>query len=374
MQRHFIGLAVKWAEVSFYSASQPNMTALEGALRFATQLGDEQLETHILFWITRMHYCLGQMIRADEAFQVFERRFENDPENLLLARMRITHSIVYQYMLDFQRAIDAVETALPVVEAAGDMEHLIWGQGMLGCIFGLVGRFQESVALTDQAYEQATEVQHKARQAMSQSYGTYAPYHAGRLNEAIALGENAVRLGTQAQVDVPVIFGHFNIGTALFLLGRRQEGVARLRKAIRMQRATGTTLGLTSYLGYLAEMLALCGEAAEARRVAAEFNELFAQTGSRNGQYQAERALAIAGVHDGNAQWEQHFENAIRFTSETDSPPELAISHFRYAEALATTGDAIGARTQLDAAETLFRKLGMVWWLEQANELRSTLV
>jgi len=373
MQRRFIVLAAKWAEVSFYSASEANMTALERALLFARNLSDEKLETQTLFWITRMHYCLGQMIRADEAFQEFERRFERDPGSLLLARARITQSIVHVYMMHNERAIDAIEAALPVVEAEGDVEQVIWGQGMLGAVFGLTGRLQEAVALTTQAYAHATAIHNKVRQAMSRSYGTYALNHAGQLNQSLAHGEEAIRLGTQAQADVPIAFGQHNAGHALFLLGRREEGIALMRESIRTMRATGTLLGVSPFLALLAEALSLSGEVAEAREIAHEFNELLVRTGSRNGQHQVERALGIAGAQEGRPEWQRHFDKAIQVTSETKSRPELAISHFRFAETLEQTVDASSARSQLEMAETLFQEIGMHWWLEQAIALRDKL-
>jgi tetratricopeptide (TPR) repeat protein len=371
-QRRFIVLAAKWAEASFYSASQANMAALERALSFARNLGDEQLETQTLFWIVRMHYCLGQMTQASEAFDEFERRFEHDPGNLLLARCRITQSIVYQYMDEYDWGISAIQTALPVLQSEGDVEHVSWAQGMLGSFLALEGRLHESVALTTQAYVNATAIQNKVRQAMSRVYGTHGEIYAGQLDEATAHADEAIRLGTQVQASVPIAFGHGVRGYALFLKGHRKEGTALLREAIRTVRAAGTALGTPWFLCRLAEVLALSGDAVEARKIAQEYAEVL-RTGNRWGQVLVERALGIAGALDGGADWHRHFEDSIRFATERKARPELAISHFRYALALSQTGDVDRARSQLETAESLFRKIEMTWWLDQASVLRNKL-
>jgi class 3 adenylate cyclase/tetratricopeptide (TPR) repeat protein len=371
-KRRFIGLAARWAEVSFYSASQANMAALERALAYARDLGDEPLETRTLFWIVRMHYCLGQMTQAKEAFEEFERRFEHDLGNLLLARSRISQSIVYLYLEEHDRGISALQAALPVLQADGDGEHVIWGQGMLGVFAALEGRLQESVALTTRAYVHATAIQNKVRQAMSRVYGIYALIYAGKLDEAVVHAEEAIRLGTQVQASVPTALGQGLRGYVLSLKGHRKEGIALMRDAIRTVRAAGTTLGTSWLLGELAGALALSGDAVEARKVAEEYADVL-QLGNRNGQVAVERALGIAGALEGRADWQWHFEQSIRFASERKTRPELAISHFRYAEVLAQAGDVGRARRQLETAEALFREIGMTWWLEQASVLRNKL-
>ena len=319
-----------------------------------------------------MHYCLGQMTRAEEAFQEFERRFEHNPGNLLLARSRITQSIVYLYLEEYDRGTSAIQAALPVLQAEGDVEHVIWGQGMLGAFLSAEGRLQESIALTTQAYVDATAIQNKVRQAMSRNYGTTAEIYAGRLDEATAHAEECLRLGAQVQAAVPIAFGQNNRGYALFLQGRRQEGIALMREAILTVRAAGTKLGTSWFLSRLAEALALSGDAVEARKVAEECTEVL-QMGNRWGQVLVERALGIGGALEGSADWRRHFEESIRLATERKARPELALSHFRYAEALAQTEDLSLARSQLETAEALFREIGMSWWLEQASALRNKL-
>ena len=85
------------------------------------------------------------------------------------------------------------------------------------------------------------------------------------------------------------------------------------------------------------------------------------------------RALAIAAALDSPPNWKQaerHFQQSIGLAVERRTPPDLSITHFRYAECLHKKGDLNAAREQLDQAEALFREMGMNWWTEQAEGLR----
>ncbi|MEO5861954.1 MAG: hypothetical protein ABIQ03_05765 [Burkholderiales bacterium] len=51
--------------------------------------------------------------------------------------------------------------------------------------------------------------------------------------------------------------------------------------------------------------------------------------------------------------------------------PDLAVSHFRYAELLRDRGDLAQASRQLDQAAELFAEMEMTWWMKQAGNLRA---
>ena len=67
---------------------------------------------------------------------------------------------------------------------------------------------------------------------------------------------------------------------------------------------------------------------------------------------------------------ERHFQQSIGLAVERRTPPDLSITHFRYAECLHKKGDLNAAGEQLDQAATLFRDMGMDWWTMQAEGLR----
>ena len=95
-----------------------------------------------------------------------------------------------------------------------------------------------------------------------------------------------------------------------------------------------------------------------------------ARLGELHGAAIAHRALAIAAA--ARSDWkeaEARMGESIRLARECGARPDLAQSHFRYAELLSRKGDWDAAREQFARAIELFREMEMDWWLEQAHQL-----
>ena len=86
--------------------------------------------------------------------------------------------------------------------------------------------------------------------------------------------------------------------------------------------------------------------------------------------------MAMAEAQNGPAgrrSASEHIRKSIALATERGARPDLAITHFRFAEILQLHGCADPAREQLDQAEALFSDMGMDWWTEQAGGLRGRL-
>ena len=64
---------------------------------------------------------------------------------------------------------------------------------------------------------------------------------------------------------------------------------------------------------------------------------------------------------------------SLGLAKERGARPDLAITHFRYAELLHKKGDRADALEQHHQATALFRDMEMTWWLEQADALGKSL-
>ena len=87
----------------------------------------------------------------------------------------------------------------------------------------------------------------------------------------------------------------------------------------------------------------------------------------------AHRARAVVFSGQSKPDWKRAIESldaAFEMGNAAQARPDLAITHFRYAECLHKKGDLDAAREQLDQAKTLFRDMGMGWWTDQAEGLR----
>jgi tetratricopeptide (TPR) repeat protein len=371
-KRRYIAIASKWADGSFYSASARNMVALDRALAFAAELGEPGLETQITFEIARIRYSLGDMRQAREAFLDFEKRMQSEPNSLLLARARVVFSIVNLYLERFDEGIDALRKALPVLNAADSPADVCWAHGMLGSLLGAQGLFRASRGHMDKAYALAISLQNKTGQAQTRAYSSVVSLWQGKIRDALSDAEEAVREGTRIENSVITSYGLAMRGFALVLQGNRKEGLEDIEHAIEVVRETGTTLGTSFFLGLLSEAHALVGNFQESRRAAREYGKLL-ELGIHYGEIGATRALGICAARTGDPGWQVHFNRAIELSRATGSRPELAISHFRYAEALAQLEHMQRATQELDLAESLFREMEMQWWPDRASELRAKL-
>ena len=88
------------------------------------------------------------------------------------------------------------------------------------------------------------------------------------------------------------------------------------------------------------------------------------------------RALAIGGALSEPAEWPKVLSNlqtAIDIARGAERLPQVALSHLRYAECLHKKGDLPAALEQLSQAESLFVRMEMTWWSEQAAGVRARL-
>jgi len=371
-KRRYIAIANKWADGSFYSAPARQMVALDRALAFAAELGEPGLETHVTFEIARMHYSLGDMRQAREAFLDFEKRMQSEPNSLSLARARVVFSIVNLYYEKFDEGIDALRKALPVLNAADSPVEVCWAHGMLGNLLGAQGQFRASRGHMDKAYALAISLQSKAGQAQTRVYSSVVSLWQGKIRDALSDAEEAVREGTRIQNSVITSYGLAIRGFTLVLQGNRKEGLEDIERAIEVVREAGTTLGTSFFLGLLSEAHALVGNFQESRRAAREYGKLL-ELGIHYGEIGASRALGICAARTGDPGWEVYFNRATKLAQLRGSRPELAISRFRYAEALAQLEHMQRATQELDLAESLFREMEMQWWPDRASELRAKL-
>lgn len=371
-QGRFADLAVKWAEVSAYSASPENVEALDRTLLHARSVHDRELETSTLYWIGRMHYGLGEMNRAMAVLRECGARLAGDPDSDLLARSRIVLSTVCMYRGEFEAAIDTCRKAIPALARNSDIEQVAYGEGLLGLYCGLEGRFDEAARALDRALALSHQTQNKTRLAMTNLYVAVTQAQAGDLDRAIQSASEAVRIGLQIEIPVGAGIALGVKGWALFLTGQQDAGIRTTQEGIRTVRATQASLAMSVMLGWLAEEHALAGNAGEARQAVEEFMKLH-ELGNWWGLIPTLRARGIVDASGAQPNWERHFEQAIRLSEERLTRPETAVTLFRHAEILSREGKRARARVALEAAEALFVELGMSWWRQQASALRASL-
>jgi hypothetical protein len=164
-------------------------------------------------------------------------------------------------------------------------------------------------------------------------------------------------------------------GFALCMSGASEPGKTLMSEGL--SRATeGGGEGMPVVISWHAEATAMVASNAIAREIIADASASAEKTGQKVGRPSLHRARAFVAAKEPQPDWDQvdaHMRKGIQLAQGSGARPDLAISHFRYAELLHQKDSLEQAREQLEKASALFREMGMTWWLEQAETLRGRL-
>jgi hypothetical protein len=101
--------------------------------------------------------------------------------------------------------------------------------------------------------------------------------------------------------------------------------------------------------------------------------EVHRASGETAGLPIGQRGLALLACISDPPDWKRAEERIGEVVNELrtrDQRPELAVTHFRYAEIPHKKGDLERAMEQLAEAARLFRDMKMTWWTKQVEALR----
>lgn len=368
----YIGLSLKWAEVSHYAASNEHITILEKSTQYARDIKDEAGLGKITYWMGRMYYSLGKMAQALPWFNQCIEMAENLRDDQMLALPYNVIGRTCLFTAEFTKGIAYLEKGIPMLMRLGNQDEVIYSTGLLGLIYGLTGDFEKSFQLAYKALDMSIKMENKTREAVTNLYLEVINIQRGCWKDAINNGKKVVAICRR--IDNPVIegIGIYSMGYATFHQGDRQKGHQLLRSGIEKVEATGASFTLGLGYGWWADTHALAGHKEETEFCAGKAFDLI-QVGERWGEAAAYRALAIIASKEEPPAWDKvdaHMGKSLRVAEERQARPELAVGYFRYAEILHARGDLKTAGEYLARSVNLFSEMGMVWWLKQAENLK----
>ena len=238
-----------------------------------------------------------------------------------------------------------------------------------------LGEFDEALACSEEAVRFARELDHPASLISGYRGVGLVFLRRGDVQQSLSPLERAVQLCRST--PVPLLFdiaaGH--LGYAYALSGRVSEGVTLLEEALADPAATGTT-NHPLLLAYLGEAHLLAGRPDESTALARRALDLARQRKERGNEAWVFRLLgAIAGRADPPdlESADTHYRQAIARAEELGMRPLAAHCHFGLGTLYRRTGKREQAREHLATATTLYREMGMTFWLEQGEaEMRVT--
>ncbi|MCZ6875934.1 MAG: hypothetical protein O7G88_20790, partial [bacterium] len=138
----------------------------------------------------------------------------------------------------------------------------------------------------DDALYLADDLPHPYIMSFARHYAGLVYSWCGQAQATLEQAEAEFALGTEHSFPAWQAMGTLNRGVALTELGRHKEGLKQLQEGIAGWRATGATLGLPMYLGWLADVSARTRHTADAQAALTEALTLAHTAGERS--YEAE--------------------------------------------------------------------------------------
>jgi class 3 adenylate cyclase/tetratricopeptide (TPR) repeat protein len=194
----------------------------------------------------------------------------------------------------------------------------------------------------------------------------------GDLSQAIRVLGRAVALSGE---DI-TIFGPnamASLGHAHAALGRVGEGISWVKRGLAGQDSLGIGYLYAVSLVQAGEAYLVAGQAVDARAAADRALEFSRERGERGHEAWAFRLLGDIGAHTDPPDVksaEEHYRQALARADELGMRPLSAHCHLGLGTLARRTGKLERAREHLTTATSLYREMGMTFWLEQADAER----
>jgi len=244
-----------------------------------------------------------------------------------------------------------------------------WSHAWLALTCATVGRFADGIRHGTEAVRIAESADHAF--SLVEARSALGGVHLGRgeLDAAIALFEPALTLTRTLGITLPNVLS--GLGHAYALAGRLAEAVALLESAVEERTAISAMgVGQAVYVTRLAEAYLAAGSAERAVEGARLALDL-----ARSYKEPANEAFALSllgeiALHRDPADVEaaqRHYREALTLAEPRGMRPLVAHCHLGLAKLYRRTGKRQEAQEHLTTATTMYREMGMTYWLEQAE-------
>ena len=190
----------------------------------------------------------------------------------------------------------------------------------------------------------------------------------GDVAPAIEVLERGLPL-CEAGGDLEVYFSRTaaSLGGAYALAGRLDDAVRLLERADRHAESLGFAYGHALVIATLAEAKLLAGDFENAARAADRALALSRQHGQRGWEAWTLRALAEIASARTPGEGAEQYRGALALATHLGMRPLVAHCHLGLGKLSGRTRKQDQARAHLTSATTMYREMGMTYWLEEAE-------
>ena len=327
-----------------------------------------------------VHMCqtLGLSGNAQEAITVGqEARFLAD--SLQDTPLQVAASVFLGRacfsMLDYKMAEHHFVEVLQLLESKLHDEHCdfagypgVTARAYLARVYADRGEFSKGIALGEEGIRLAEALDHPY--GLSMACWCLADLYIirGELAHAIGLLERGLQVARQWNLPFLAAGHSGSLGYAKALMRRSAEGPHLLEQALSVFETMGHKFAQSLFLVPLGEACLLTDRLDDARKFAEQALELARQSGQRSGEAGALHLIGMVAARSGlTERAEGHYRDALALAEELEMRPLVARCRQGLGRLYAHVGKYDQARDDLGAAIAMYRDMGMLSGLEEAE-------
>jgi tetratricopeptide (TPR) repeat protein len=345
---------------------------LEEARRLAEAAGAVEQLGWTLLYIGENFRLSGDLIRACAYYERARTLAGSDDVSLRTGALHYLGMAFhgagrYKESVDFFRVVEAEPRAFEGRRlTAGSAEAArVVNTSWLVRSLALLGHFQEAINEAEGALASAERLGNTysivlATLALGEIYR-----ERGDWAQAVALLEHSVARAAEGRLGLLTFLIGSRLGAAYAHAGRLDDGLKLLRGAVARVSSQSEDWRYSAILRLLGEACLLRGDVEESHRYAATALEVARALQQRGDEAAAAWLLGVTTSDPAEAQG--ILDEALALGSELGMRPLVAHCHLGLGKLYRRTGKRERAQEHLTTATTMYREMGMTYWLEKAE-------
>jgi tetratricopeptide (TPR) repeat protein len=352
------------------------LICLREAEDLAAALGDSPRLARTALFLSRYFSMAGVW---DEAVTAAQRALAVAPveDGMLRALANLNLGLAYQGQSDYRRAIECFERSVPAFDGARHRERFgqvilpaVQSRAELAWCHAELGTFAVGKAFGEEAQRIAETVGHPVSLMVASWRSGLISLRQGDLHRAFPLLQRAMNLSREADAPIWSVSMTIALAAAYGLRERMADALPLLSHAMEQATVLQRPNEQANCHLILGEAQLLAGHLQEARARAQDALVLFRERRERGPQAYALCLLGNIAVRLEPAQIELaaiHYQQARAVAEELGMRPLVAHCHLGLGKLYRRTGKREQAQEHLTIATTMYREMGMTYWLEQAE-------
>jgi class 3 adenylate cyclase/tetratricopeptide (TPR) repeat protein len=284
----------------------------------------------------------------------------------------------YYYLAEYRRAIELLRRGIESLQSDQNGDRFgqlilpsVQSRAWLTCCHAQLGDFAEGITVGEQGLRIAETVDHQYSRALA--YLGLGVLHLlkGDASRAIAVLERGFQLCEALTLAVWLPEIASILGAAYVLQGRAAEALPLLERAVELTSSRGDMRSHSLRVANLSEGYLLAGRIDEAIHLAERALQLSRDTRERGNEAWILRLLGAICAHDASPSDAEtaklHYRGALALAEELGMRPLVAHCHLGLAKLYHRTEKREQAQQNLATATTMYRDMGMTYWLEKAE-------